>query len=131
MRAGLPASTITPGRTAPDASLTAPAMVPSAWPAQSAGRPMNPIVVTAIVAIARMTGMTGLPSFQGTTRGSDCGSDPDETYMPGTAGCQATARLASVDDDHAPLDHHPGFQPVPIPFERIAVEQDDVGQLAW
>src|SRR5688572_7667295 len=38
MRAGLAASTVTPGNTAPDASLTLPATVPSTWAPAADGR---------------------------------------------------------------------------------------------
>src|ERR1043165_6223753 len=42
MSAGLDASTVTPGSTAPDASLTVPARVPSTCAVPRAGRPRSP-----------------------------------------------------------------------------------------
>ena len=38
--------------------------------------------------------------------------------------------LALIDHNHAAFDHHFGFQPIPIAFQRIAVQKNEVGELA-
>src|SRR5437667_5168193 len=43
----------------------------------------------------------------------------------------STGRLAFIDDNHAGLEHQFGFQHVPIAFQRIAVQKNNVGEFAW
>src|SRR5262245_12414068 len=59
MRAGLDASTVTPGSTAPDASLTFPAIVPSACALLSDGMARNPRVRSRAIARSRMLVLRG------------------------------------------------------------------------
>src|SRR5262245_1498284 len=41
------------------------------------------------------------------------------------------SKLALIDHDHAALDHDLCVQHVPIPRQRVAIEQDDVGELSF
>ena len=62
-------------------------------------------------------------------------SEANDVNASAAAGLRGTAqseagrvRSALVDDDPAALDHHLGFQPVPVAFQRVTVQEDDVGK---